>query len=205
MEGLQKYQRHHVHLPQLDINLGSLITTVVENMHAVSRMKNETFSVLQYAFIVSYIVKESLMRSSLWSAKYFTGSRSYYTLQTTTAKFKDLYSILPSKGNNFDKADEKLMREWVEPYRIVRQRTVRQESTKDKAGTLPIALYQNAARGNVTNDQEIYLKGSDEYDTDTDSSDNEYIEIDSFVTTRSSVQLIVFQVDKNNVYMYNGL
>ena len=111
MESLQKYQRHHVHFLQLDINLGLLITTVAENMHAVSQMENETFSVLQFAKDVSYIVKESLKSSTLWSAQYFTGSGSPYTLQTTTAKVKDLYLILPSKGNNVDKADEKRMRE----------------------------------------------------------------------------------------------
>ena len=33
------------------------------------------------------------------------------------------------------------MKEWVEKYRPVRQRTVRGETTKDKAGALPQAVY----------------------------------------------------------------
>lgn len=34
------------------------------------------------------------------------------------------------------------MREWLESYRPVRQRTVRSETTKDKAGALPPAVYR---------------------------------------------------------------
>ena len=33
------------------------------------------------------------------------------------------------------------MKEWLEDYRPVRQRTVRRETTKDKAGALPPAVY----------------------------------------------------------------
>ena len=36
------------------------------------------------------------------------------------------------------------MKDWLEKYRPVRQRTVRSETTKDKAGTLPPAVYSNA-------------------------------------------------------------
>ena len=36
------------------------------------------------------------------------------------------------------------MKDWLENYRPVRQRTVRSETTKDKAGTLPPAVYSNA-------------------------------------------------------------
>ena len=36
------------------------------------------------------------------------------------------------------------MKYWLENYRPVRQRTVRSETSKDKAGTLPPAVYSNA-------------------------------------------------------------
>ena len=36
------------------------------------------------------------------------------------------------------------MKDWLENNRPVRQRTVRSETTKDKAGTLPTAVYSNA-------------------------------------------------------------
>ena len=36
------------------------------------------------------------------------------------------------------------MKDWLESYRPVRQRTVRSEITKGKAATLPPAVYSNA-------------------------------------------------------------
>ena len=36
------------------------------------------------------------------------------------------------------------MKDWLEKYRPVRQRTARSETTKDKAGALPPAAYSNA-------------------------------------------------------------
>ena len=36
------------------------------------------------------------------------------------------------------------MKDWLENYRPVRQRTVRSETTKDKAGSPPPAVYSNA-------------------------------------------------------------
>ena len=35
------------------------------------------------------------------------------------------------------------MRQWVKDFRSVRQRTVRRETTKDKSGMLPPAVYAN--------------------------------------------------------------
>ena len=39
--------------------------------------------------------------------------------------------------------------EWLENYRPVRQRTVRSETTKDKAGALPPAVYQMAPQAAI--------------------------------------------------------
>ena len=39
------------------------------------------------------------------------------------------------------------MKEWAEHYRPVRQRTVRSETTKDKAGALPPAVYEKPKTG----------------------------------------------------------
>ena len=41
------------------------------------------------------------------------------------------------------------MKEWLENYRAVRQRSVRSETTKDKAGALPPAVYQMAPQGAI--------------------------------------------------------
>ena len=46
---------------------------------------------------------------------------------------------LPSEG--ITPGMEEQIKEWLESYRPVRQRTVRSETTKDKAGALPPVVY----------------------------------------------------------------
>ena len=59
------------------VNLETLLTTLVENIHAVSHFKHETFSLLQYAMDLGTIVNESMKRITSWSAKYNTHDKSY--------------------------------------------------------------------------------------------------------------------------------
>lgn len=56
----------------------TLLTTQVENLHAVSHFKNDTSIALQYAQDYGSISKESLKRTTKWGAKYFTHEKSYY-------------------------------------------------------------------------------------------------------------------------------
>ena len=60
-----------------NVELCTLLTTVVENLHAVSHFKHETFTVLQYSQDFGTITKESLNRITKWGAKYFTHDKSY--------------------------------------------------------------------------------------------------------------------------------
>ena len=56
------------------------LTTQVENLHAVSHFKHETFSARKYAVDFDTISKESLKRITKWGAKYYTHPSSYYTV-----------------------------------------------------------------------------------------------------------------------------
>ena len=58
--------------------------------------------------------------------------------------FKDVRFMTPLLPDELSKGEEQTMKDWLENYRPVRQRTVRCETTKDKAGTLPPAVYSNA-------------------------------------------------------------
>ena len=59
--------------------------------------------------------------------------------------FKDVRFMTPLPPDELSKGEEQTMKEWLENYRPVRQRTVRSaEATKDKARTLPPAVYSNA-------------------------------------------------------------
>ncbi len=115
--------------PELSINMASLVTTVVENIHAVSRMKHETFTVLEYAQDFSNIMKESLKPSTAWSIKYFSNPKTYYRLPSTPAALHDIRLMKASQPNHTLPQDDICMKEWVERFNSVRQRTVRQETT----------------------------------------------------------------------------
>ena len=127
--------------PGYDADLETLLTTMVENLHAVSHFKNDTFSLLTYAMDFGFIVKESLKRATKWSAKYFTHPSSYYPVPNCKMRFAEVNYMTPLPSVEMPKESQQLMRDWVEPFRPVRQRTVRSETTKDKAGTLPPTVY----------------------------------------------------------------
>lgn len=59
--------------------------------------------------------------------------------------FKDAKFMTPLPADTLTKKEQETMKESLENYRPVRQRTVRGETIKDKAGTLPPAAY---AHGN---------------------------------------------------------
>ena len=58
--------------------------------------------------------------------------------------FKDVRFMTPLLPDELSKGEEQTMKDWLENYRPVRQRTVRSETTKDKAGTIPPVVYSNA-------------------------------------------------------------
>ena len=126
------------------VELLTLLTTQVENLHAVSHFKHETFSALNYSQDFGTIVKESLKRITKWAAKYFTHDRSYYPVPDTSMPLSALSTMALPAVQRVTKEDEAVMKEWMENYRPVRQRTVRSETTKDKAGALPPAVYSQA-------------------------------------------------------------
>ena len=112
-----------------------LLTTIVENLHAVSHFKNESFTALQYARDFGTIAKESLKRTTKWSAKYFTHDKSLYPVPSM--ELADVEVMKPPTAARIDPAIEIAMKELVDKYRPVRQRTVRSETTRDKAEAPP--------------------------------------------------------------------
>ena len=114
-------------------------------MHAVSNFKHATFDALQYATDFGTISKETLKRITKWGAKYSTlHPSSYYPVPQTGMSFKDVRFMTPLPPDELSKGEEQTMKDWLEHYRPVRQRTVRSETTKGKAGALPRVMYSNA-------------------------------------------------------------
>ena len=112
----------------------------MENLHAVSHFKHETFSALNNSQDFGTIGKESLKRITKWAAKYFSHDKSYYPVPDTSMPLSALSTMALSAVQRVIKEDEAVMKEWMENYRPVRQRTVRSEG----AGALPPAVYSQA-------------------------------------------------------------
>ena len=72
------------------IDWKTFLTTIVENLHAVSHFKRETFEALQYATDFGTISKESLKRITKCGTKYFTHPSSYFLVPQTGMSFKDV-------------------------------------------------------------------------------------------------------------------
>ena len=90
-------------------------------------------------------IKAALKRCHPWPACYFTSRKaSWYPPTENDINFRDISSILSSKAvpSSVTAVHEETLRTWANTYtRAVRQRTVRQETTIAKTGTLPHYLY----------------------------------------------------------------
>lgn len=73
----------------------------------------------------------------------FTHEKSYYPVPESSMEFEDVNVMKPPPVVNIDPQIETAMKDLVDRYRPVRQRTVRSETTKDKAGGLPPAVYSS--------------------------------------------------------------
>ena len=51
--------------------------------------------------------------------------------------FRDVQFLTPFPSKGLSKGDEETVKDWLENYRPVRQRTMRSETTKDKAEPFP--------------------------------------------------------------------
>ena len=121
---------------------------------------------------------ESLKRTSQWSAYYFTYRRSYYPVPENSISLRDIPKMSPMPPMEVSQADQTLMREWAQEHgKAVRQRTVRQCTTKHTAGTLPLNIYEKESPigervtfENASHDQDS------EYDSGSDDEERESAE-----------------------------
>ena len=129
------------------LNMLSMMTLNVEHFHSTTHIKQVMLSPLQYAMSFITSIKESLKRGFPWAAYYFTSSKgSWYPPSENSLNFMDVSASLPKKKYSDrgirKKDEEEEMRQWAQTYtKGVRQRSVRQETTMDKSGTLPHYLY----------------------------------------------------------------
>ena len=119
------------------------MTLDVKHFHSTTHVKSDVMYMLQYCPSFGNCVKENVKRLSVWIAFYFTHPRSWYPLPEDLIQFQKMSTMKPLPARELSLDGRQKMTEFANVYgRVVRQRSVRQETTMGKAGTLPSACYE---------------------------------------------------------------
>ena len=124
-------------------SIKSLLTLVVENTFSEMRSGATDMPLqLEFDYRFSRAIKERLKRQCVTPFAYFTAPKSYYPQVFTTTHYTDLPKLCPPKANKLSEKQVSEMRNWRAMHgQSVPQKTVRNMTTKDNPGTLPINLY----------------------------------------------------------------
>ena len=124
----------------------SMLTLVVEHLFSKMRARNDTPTVLEFAYLFGPTIKEVLKELTDCGYHYFTGSGSHYERSDQLPlQFEDLPIIPKPSAVTMETKDQETLRHWRDLIgKSVRQLTVRNQSTKDNVGTLPLYAYTPA-------------------------------------------------------------
>jgi len=128
---------------KLDVN--SVLTLMNENLHSILRLRVEAPTVLDCERDFISGVLELIKRRTLCGFRYFTSKKTTeYEIPRGTLLFQNLLKIKPEIPIKLSRDDVKLLLEYREWYgKGVCQRSVRADTTKYNAGTLPLNLHDN--------------------------------------------------------------
>ena len=189
------------------VNLESCMTEQVESVPATYHHKQDAGAhVLDYARSFGNTDKKGLKQTTIWSTYYFTNKKSYYPIPTNSLRFWDIPLLPPLPAVSMSDVHQDFMREWARNNgKTVRQRTVRQETTKYKSGTLPLNMYQTEEQvgeklqfDRASEEREEAIEG-DKYsgesgtDPDSDLSDDE--------VTRQNLSFLRITRSGRNIYI----
>ncbi|XP_063412869.1 uncharacterized protein LOC134695518 [Mytilus trossulus] len=161
-------------------DMSSCLTTVVENLHALSHVKQSLPTKLQYSRDFGIIFRESVKRITQWAAHYYTNETSYYPVPDTIMHLQNIPSLDRPTTQFASKIELSLLHTWANTHgKCVRQRTVRLETTAYKCGTLPLNMYESNKTTPGTSitfkddDANISDQYSSESDDDNDKDDEQ--------------------------------
>ena len=105
--------------------------------------RNDMPTAFEFAYLFAPTIRESLKQLTDSGFVYYTSPHSYYEVpDEMKLPFRDLPSLTVPSSVEMAKDDQKLMRDWRDSFgKPVRQLTVRNQSTKDNVGTLPLFAY----------------------------------------------------------------
>ena len=127
------------------VNTTAFLTLVNEELHSMLRLRTETPSVLDCARDFLKGVIECVKRVSLCGFHYFTSrKKSGYEIPKEYLFIEQFPKFKHDKPPNITREDIKTMYEYREKFgKGLRQRSIRSDTTKYNAGTLPLNMYQN--------------------------------------------------------------
>ena len=100
-------------------------------------------------------MKEAIKRLTNWAAYYYTSRKSWYPNPENSILLSQIPVIKSLKPVDMNRDDITKLREWAKTYgAAVRQRTVRQETTMAKHGSLPEYIYKRQC---TTSDEPVKL------------------------------------------------
>ena len=123
--------------------LVATLTLVVENFFSQMRSRNDMPTALEFTYLFAPTIRESLKQLTDTGFVYYTSPHSYYEVpDEIKLLFRELPSLSVPSSEEMAKEDQKLMRDWRDSFgKPVRQLTVRNQSTNDNVGTLPLFAY----------------------------------------------------------------
>ena len=128
----------------------TFLTLVNEYFNSEMRQVTDTPTVLDCAMNFVEAADETL-KSIAWPGYIcFTREKEHYELLSDfTVKYEDLLPVPQEPTTCLNKEDVKLLNDWRNEFgRGVRQQSVRNSFTKDKAGTLPFYMYRSVNSDN---------------------------------------------------------
>ena len=125
------------------IKLAATLTLVVENFFSKMRSRNDMPTALEFAHLFGPTIRETLKQLTDTDYVYYTAPSSHYEApEMMKLSFRELPSVPFPISIEMGKEDQKILRDWRDNFgKPVRQLTVRNQSTKDNVGTLPIFAY----------------------------------------------------------------
>ena len=153
----------------------TFLTLVNEYFNSELRQVTDTPTVLDCAMNFVEAADETLKRIAWPGYICFTREKQHYELPSHfSIKYEDLLPVPQEPTTFLNKEDIKRLNDWRNEFgRGVRQQSVRNSFTKDKAGTLPFYMYmseesyKNAEEQALTSMQELFKAVSSAKEADT--------------------------------------
>ncbi|KAJ7384374.1 hypothetical protein OS493_022487 [Desmophyllum pertusum] len=162
------------------------------------RQVTDTPTVLDCAMNFVEAADETLKRIAWPGYICFTREKDHYELPSDfTVKYEDLLPVPQEPTTCLNKEDVKLLNDWRNEFgRGVRQQSIRNSFTKDKAGTLPFYMYTSVNSDNDADDQvevtmqELFKAVSSAWEADTPTHHQSSSSVNSNRTNSSDLEAI---------------